>query len=272
MAWLLKAAAGVVVAYLVIVALMYAAQTLMLFPTRLAQLGGAPLPEKAERLVVETPDGERVAGVLIPAGMKNGEAPRDLILGFGGNAWNADSLAVYLRELFPTRDVAAFHYRGYDPSTGTASAAALLADALVIHDYITRTRSPARLAVVGISIGTGPAAHLAAHRPLAGLVLVSPFDSLEALARQHYPWAPIRLLLRHRISILDVAGAIEPPTAVVTAERDTIIPARRSEPVRQALPNLVFDHTIAGAGHNDMFGRAEFVNAMRTALDNVLAD
>ena len=40
------------------------------------------------------------------------------LLGFGGNAWNAEAMALYLHGLFPGREVAAFHYRGYAPSTG----------------------------------------------------------------------------------------------------------------------------------------------------------
>lgn len=271
MTWLLKVILGLAVAYVAVVAIMYLAQTWMLFPTRLAELSATPLPANAQRLEVATPDGERLVGVLIPGSEKGDQEETDTILGFGGNAWNAESLAVYLREVFPGRDIVAFHYRGYRPSTGRPSAAALLADSLVIHDHLAETRDSVRITAVGISIGTGPAVYLAAHRPLAGLILVSPFDSLEALARQHYPWAPVGLLLRHRMPTIEFAGAIETPTAVVTAERDTIIPPRRSEALRRAIPNLVFDRTIAGAGHNDMFGLAEFLEAMRAAFDRIAA-
>jgi hypothetical protein len=79
---------------------------------------------------------------------------------------------------------------------------------------------------VGFSIGCGIAAHLAAERTLAGLVLVTPFDSLAALARDHYPWAPVKLLLRHRIETAELLRRANAPTAVITAERDTIVPDR----------------------------------------------
>ena len=54
-----------------------------------------------------------------------------------------------------------------------------------------------------LSIGAGPAAYLASQRPIAGLILVTPFDSLTALAREHYPWAPVSLLLRYRMEIAE---------------------------------------------------------------------
>ena len=58
--------------------------------------------------------------------------------------------------------------------------------------------------------------------------------------------------------------------ALVAAERDEIIPPARIEALRRHVPNLVFDRTIAGAGHNDIYTRDEFQQAMRQALDSIL--
>jgi uncharacterized protein len=49
----------------------------------------------------------------------------------GGNAWNAEAMVLTLHALFPHRDVVAFHYRGYAPSSGRPGwglAAAIRAD------------------------------------------------------------------------------------------------------------------------------------------------
>jgi pimeloyl-ACP methyl ester carboxylesterase len=86
---------------------------------------------------------------------------------------------------------------------------------------------------VGFSIGSGVAAHLARHRPAAGLVLVTPFDSLEALARDLYWWAPSGLLLRHRMPTVDFVRGSPVPTALIMAGRDAIVPARRGMALRQ---------------------------------------
>ena len=258
----------VAVAYIVVVAVMYATQTRMLFPTQLATASGPLLPASAAWLEVETPDGERLRGVHVPRA-RDRAGERLVVLGFGGNAWNADSLAAYLHGLFPDAEVVAFHYRGYRPSTGRPSAAALLGDAPVVYDHVLETVGTGRVVAVGISIGAGVAAHLATRRPLAGLILVSPFDSLEALAREHFPWAPVGWLLRHRMSTVEFVRGLATPTALIAAGRDTIVPPRRTEAVRRAIPALVLDRTIAHADHNDLYHHPDFRAAMVEALARI---
>ncbi len=102
--WLFKLALIVAVVYIAVVAMMYATQTGMLFPTRLATASGPRLPASAAWLEVETPDGERLRGVHVPRA-RDRAGERLVVLGFGGNAWNADTVAVYLHELFPDVDV-----------------------------------------------------------------------------------------------------------------------------------------------------------------------
>ncbi|WP_209424449.1 alpha/beta fold hydrolase [Pararhodobacter sp. SW119] len=262
MVWFVKLILGAVAIYAVLIAVLALAQTALLFP-RWAMGPGPDLPPGAERLEVARPDGVVLVGHrLRPAGGAEG-AP--VLLGFGGNAWDGAAMARYLAQVFPEHEVVAFHYRGYGPSTGRPGAAALLADAVAIFDDL----EAGRVVVVGFSIGAGPAAHLAGARPVAGLVLVTAFDSLTALAGAHYPWVPVRLLLRHRMApAADLAGA-DLPVALITAARDSIVPAARTEALRAALragaPRLVFDETVA-AGHNDLYGEAAFTRALRAAV------
>ena len=260
-----KLAAGLAALYVIVVVLIALAQDWLLFPRSAMGNGKALLPASAERLMLDVSSGQSLVGVRLPA---EGRPPEGaaLILGFGGNAWNADALAVYLHSVFPDRDVVAFHYRGYAPSTGRPSADALLQDSLSIHNHLVATLAPERIVTVGLSIGAGPAAHLASQRPITGLILVTPFDSLTALAREHYRWAPVGLLLRHRMEIADALVGLQLPVALIAAERDTIVPARRTEPVRRSAGNLVLDRVIVDAGHNDLYDDADFKRAMREAL------
>jgi len=103
-----------------------------------------------------------------------------------------------------------------------------------------------------------------------GLILVTPFDSLETLARDLYWWAPVGLLLRHRMPTIEFVRGSLAPTALIIAQRDRIVPARRSAPLRLAIGNLVFERTI-DAGHNDIFDRPAFATAMRDALARIEA-
>jgi uncharacterized protein len=238
-------------------------QTQLIFPTHAVARAG-PFPPGAEELSVRTPDGTRLAGTHIPPD----EPPksRTLILGFGGNAWNGQDVAEYLHELFPDADVVVFHYRGYKPSTGAPSAEALISDAPLVYDLAVDKVRPQRTIAVGFSIGSGIAARLAAKRKLNGVILVTPFDSLKAVAQSMYPWLPIGALFGHEI---DAAGALQDtkvPVAIVAAERDEIVPSDRTAALRQRVPNLVFDRTIRRAGHNDIYARSDFHDAMHEAL------
>jgi pimeloyl-ACP methyl ester carboxylesterase len=125
---------------------------------------------------------------------------------------------------------------------------------------------PKRTIAVGFSIGTGVAANLAKARPVDGLILVTPFDSLKAVAQSLYPWLPIGPFFRHE---MDAASALEGsrvPVAIVAAEHDQIVRPERTAALRPHVGNLVFDRTIAGIGHNDIYARPEFVAAMHEAL------
>ncbi len=249
---------------------LYVTQTWMLFPADLVSASQPLLPASADSLEIDGPNGNRLHGVHIPPiGEQTGD--RMTVLGFGGNAWNAGNLAQYLHDLFPNVDVVAFYYRGYRPSTGRPSAAALLADAPLIHDHVLRSLGGEQVVAVGFSLGAGVAAHLASRRQLAGVILVSPFDSMKALAREHFPWAPVGLLLRHRMPTANSIHGLNTPIAIIAAERDTIIPPSRTEALRQAVSHLVFDRTIAQADHNDLYQRVEFQQAMVEALTHIRA-
>jgi pimeloyl-ACP methyl ester carboxylesterase len=124
--------------------------------------------------------------------------------------------------------------------------------------------------LVGLSIGSGVAAYLARHRPVAGLILVTPFDSLETLARDLYWWAPVGLLLRHRMPTIEFVRGSIVPTALILAARDAVVPARRSALLRPAIKSLVFEQTI-DAGHNDIYDHPAFAAAMREALAKIEA-
>jgi hypothetical protein len=242
---------------------MFEFQTQLIFPTHAVAPAG-PFPHGAEALSVQTPDGDRLAGIHIPA--EEPAKQRTLILGFGGNAWNGQDVAEYLHELYPEAEVVAFHYRGYKPSTGEPSADALIADAPLAYDLAVERVKPQRIIAVGFSIGSGIAAQLADGRHLDGLILVTPFDSLKAIAQSMYPWLPIGPFFEHQIDAARACDKSDVPTAIIAAQRDEIVPPERTAALRSHVRNLVFDRTIAGAGHNDIYARSDFQEAMHEAI------
>ncbi len=243
-------------------------QERILFPAYIVPAAG-PLSANATRLELDTDEGARLEGVHI-----HSRTPRPgaaLALVFVGNASNAQGVAVRMHEIWPERDIVAFHYRGYAPSTGVTAAQALADDAPLIHDLVTERFRPGAIVAVGVSLGSGVAASLAARRPLAGLLLVTPFDSLSATAAQHYPWLPVSLLLRHDLRSAELLAGNRTPVAIVAAGRDEVIAPARTEALRRVVPNLVFDATIPEARHNDIALDPRYISTMRAAMERLEA-
>jgi uncharacterized protein len=240
------------------------AQTRLLFPAASVP-PAASMPSRWRRLTLETGSRDRLSGVHVPPSA--GRTDRPLILVFGGNAWNAEFAAGYVHDLYPFADVVAFHYRGYRPSEGSPGASSLRQDALAIFDFAKETFGDVRIVAIGFSIGSGVASYLAAHRPVDGAILVTPFDSLAQVAADHYPWLPVRMLFRHSMEPAMELRHSAVPIAIIAAAEDRLIRPPRSEKLADRVRNLVFQRTIAKASHNDIYDRAEFRESMHEALE-----
>lgn len=255
--------------YGAVVALMYGAQSSLIFPG--TRLPSRPLdhPLLPERLVIEREEDVRLAGMLFAP--ERGRPSEGLLIGFGGNAQDAEVLGQELAGTFRQRHVAVFHYRGYGESTGQPSERALFSDAGAIHDHLIKRLSPKAVHALGISLGSGVAGWLSSERALDGAVLVTPYDSIEAVARQAYPWLPVGLLLNHRFRTVDVMAANRTPVAIIAAENDRVIALARTDALREVIERLVFDRTIEGAGHADIYAMPAYQEALLAALDALKA-
>jgi pimeloyl-ACP methyl ester carboxylesterase len=248
--------------YLGIAAVLFFAQAAIIFPG--AQLPSQPLdsPRAPERLSLAS-DGEILHGMLF----RGATDDADVMIGFGGNAQDAERLGQGLASDFPELTVVVFHYRGYGPSTGKPSEAALLADALVIHDAVIERLRPRRVFAIGISLGSAVAAYLSSERRLAGLVLVTPFDSIEAIAKETYFWLPVGLLLQHRFASATAMAGNPTPVAVIAAAEDRVVKPQRTRALVEGIENLVFERTLAGADHNTLYELPSYQEALRAAFD-----
>jgi uncharacterized protein len=248
--------------YLGVVGLLYAFQTWLIFPGAHLPSQRLDSPRQPERL--ELP----VGGAVLHGMRFSGARPdADLLIGFGGNAQDAEMLGQDLASDFPELDVVVFHYRGFGPSTGKPSEAALLADALAIHDLMVARLQPARTFAIGISLGSAVAAHLSKERSLAGLLLVTPFDSVEAIAKETYFWVPVGLLLRHRFPSAAFMADNPTPVAVIAAAEDRVVKPRRTEALIARLENLVFRATLPRTDHNTLYHADAYQTTLRAAFE-----
>ena len=250
MEWLVVA----VVLALGIPAAAWLAQDRMIFyPQPVAST--AHLPAHAEPIAVASTDGTTLRGWIA----RGTAVPAPTVVYFGGNA---EEVSWTLADARWPREwtIAALNYRGYGGSEGKPSERELKADGLAIYDAIAATDGIDRRRIVmfGRSLGTGVATHVAAARPVAGVVLVSPYDSLAAIGSHHYPWLPVTLLLRHRFDAQADAARCRMPLLAIVGEDDTIIPVPRSRALYDAWAGPKSWYAIPRADHNALGATAEF--------------
>lgn len=180
----------------------------------------------------------------------------------GGNAEDVSSSFPGLSVAFPDHAIYLLHYRGYGGSSGTPSEATLFADAIALFDKIHSEHPD--IVVVGRSLGSGVAVHLASIRPVTRLVLVTPYDSIQELAALQFPYFPVRWLLRDKFESWRYAGQVTAPTVVIVAEHDEVIPRASTEALyarfREGVASL---EVVAGADHNTITDSAEYIPLLR---------
>jgi len=243
-------AAVVVVAYFGLCGVLFLCQrNLIYFPQPRTPVSGANL------LTLPADD----AHVLVTARRHSGP---NALLYFGGNAEDVSYSLPGLAAAFPDYAVYLLHYRGYGGSSGKPSEAALFSDALALFDKVRTDHQ--NIIVVGRSLGSGIAVHLASLRPVARLVLVTPYDSLQELAAQLFPYFPVRWMLLDKFESWKYAERVTVPTLIVAAEHDEVIPRTRTEALyRRFRTGLASFKVVAGTSHNTISESPEYMYLLK---------
>ncbi len=195
---------------------------------------------------IKTPDNVTLHGWYL-----RNEKPSPLLIYFGGNAEEVSGLLMDIN-YFKGWSLLLVNYRGYGLSEGKPSEKNLLNDAVFLYDTFSKRAGVSHIVAYGRSLGTGIAVHLASQRPLKGLILVSPYDSIRSVAQEVYPYVPVSLLLKHHFDAMKYAPSIKIPMLALIAEKDEIISPSHS----LALINAWGGHTsqlmIPNTGHNNI--------------------
>lgn len=182
---------------------------------------------------------------------------------FGGNAEDTSLSFPGLAAAYPDRAIYLMHYRGYGGSGGKPSERALVADAVALFDKVRAQHDD--IFVVGRSLGSGVAVQLVSLRPVARLILVTPYDSILELAIRQFPYFPVRWLLQDRFESSKYAERIAVPTLVIAAEHDEVIPRSSTDALLARFPRGVATvRVIAGTGHNTISDSPEYVPTLRS--------
>jgi len=263
-------AAVALCAYLSYCAALFFMQSRIIFPgrkadqTQVAALRG--YYKGFEDFEVKTPDATLRGYLLQRPG--TGDVSRALLY-FGGNAEEAGGIFVWAPQALPDWTIVSVNYRGYGESEGRPSMEAILRDAPEVYDALKQRLGPgARIAVMGRSIGAGAAVRVAAGRDPAALVLVTPFDDLAAVAADHHPLVPVRLLMRQAYDALPDGALVTAPTLFLVAADDDLTSPARAEALAGAW-KAPKKYRLLPGGHNSVSDGPQYWAVIKDFLGRV---
>lgn len=227
---------------------------LILFPTRvLIDAGGAV------RKMIPFENGELEIWTAQSRHARQQGRADVFILRFYGNADRADRWAAMEAEMWNDRavEVWGMNYPGFGGSTGPARLAQIGPAALAAFDALRRDAADRPIVAYGASIGATTALHVAAQRPIAGLILHNPVPLREIILRQFGWWnlwllaGPVALQMPRDLDSIANAKASRTPAIFLLAERDEIVAPRFHHLVVQAYAGEKRVIELRGAHHND---------------------
>jgi len=185
---------------------------------------------------------------------RDAPAPNGTIVVFHGNGGTAFDRGFYLKSLMELGfRVVLAEYPKYGGRPGKVGEKPFVADGLeTVRLAYEQYGEP--LYLLGESLGCGVAAAVARQTsvPIAGILLITPWDTLAAVAKSLFPFLPVTLLLTDKYDNIGNLQTFKGKISVVGSERDEILPIKHGHNLFQSLPEgKKRMWVIRGAGHND---------------------
>lgn len=246
-------ALGLVVLFITLVTCTPLLDRLVLFPTT------APLDAgTATRRLIAFEGGKLEVWTAASNAARRSGHPDGYVLRFYGNADRADRWVAAEAEMFNGRavEVWGMNYPGFGGSTGPARLSRIGPAALAAFDALKQTTGDRPIFVFGASLGTTAALHVAAHRPVAGLILHNPPALRQIILGQHGWWnlwllaGPLSQKVPAALDSVRNARAIHAPAIFLLAENDHIVAPRFQALVVNAYAGEKRVIPLHGAGHN----------------------
>ncbi len=254
---------GLLAIYLGLLALLYGVQEKLIFlPTPLSANHKFMVDGTSEVTVA-------VNGATLSALHFKQANAKGLVFFLHGNAGNLDTWFTSTKLYRDTGfDLFMIDYRGYGKSTGTIeSEAQLHADVRAAFDHVVPRYAGRPVVLLGRSLGSGLAAHLAAQVQPALTVLVSPYSSMRDMARQQYPFVPAALL-RYPLDSAAALAQVHTPVLLAHGENDALIPPAHSERLLRVTPRATLLR-VKQAGHGDIHLFDEYLSGLAAALNKL---
>ncbi|MCA9234538.1 MAG: alpha/beta fold hydrolase [Planctomycetales bacterium] len=231
--------------------MIHALERMLVFPApplNCADWDPADLPH--EDVDFRAEDGTRLHGWFIPC-----DEPRAAVLYSHGNGEHVARLAPRLKELHEATGVAVFawDYRGYGRSEGKPTSELALTDAREAQLWLADRMgiAPKEVVLLGRSLGGGVSVGLASRHAVRGLVLERTFARLKDTAAYHFPWLPVRWLMRNEFPSVDWIRSYDGPLLQVHGTNDRVVPYEMGRELFEACPSAHKQlFTVEGGDHN----------------------
>jgi pimeloyl-ACP methyl ester carboxylesterase len=250
---------GVLALYLTICLGLYFKQEAIIFPGRIEN-------EKTyQYLKNKLPNAEwqftTKNNVLLKGWFNELDESKPLYIYYGGNAEDVTSTFEIVQQTV-NRSLLAVNFRGFGKSGGEPTEKDLFSDALEIFDSLQTKYKDRAICLIGRSLGSGVACFVASSRKIKSLSLITPYDSISAIAQKKYSLIPIGLLLKHPFNSIQYSEKITVPTLFLLANYDFIIPRDHSMNLYDhwKAPKTFF--IVPDSGHNNML--AEYTGMEKT--------
>lgn len=203
---------------------------------------------RTRSIVLRSNDGTKLSGWLMTPSVVG---PHPGVVYFGGRSEEVSWVARDAGKLFPGMAVLAVNYRGYGDSQGDPAEQHMVDDGRMLFDWLSERGhvDPKRIAVVGRSLGSGVAVQVAMERPVNSVVLITPYDSILAIAKRRFRAMPIEYVLQHRFESVKYAPSLTAPTYVLRAASDDIVPHSHTDLLVAKLGRLHADEIVPESDH-----------------------
>jgi pimeloyl-ACP methyl ester carboxylesterase len=228
----------------------------MIYPAPVYQVDSPP-PADLREVILDTPEDDKIY-----AWYRQADSGAPVILFFHGNGENLQTLWLsgLLQELDKLNiNYLALDYPGYGRSGGTPSESSLIASGEAAVLWLKKYHHQSPLVLCGWSLGASVATLVAATKPelISGLVLLSPWESLPAIAKDHYPDWMVNRLLREEYNSMAAAKKIQIPVLICHGSKDKTIPVSHAQNLAKEFPYVAKFLEIPTASHNDLLAYPE---------------
>jgi len=267
-----RIALAIVATYFILIFFAHLPDHLILFPTKAPIDAGG-----AVRKTVPFQNGELELWTAVSQrAQQNGRA--DIyILRFYGNADRAERWVAAEADEWNDRavEIWGMNYPGFGRSTGPARLSRIGPAALMAFDELQRHANSQPIVLYGASLGACAALHVAAQRPVAGLILHNPPPLRQMILRRFGWWnlwllaGPVALEIPRDLDSVANAKAIHRPAIFLLAQKDEVVAPRYHRLVVDAYAGEKRVIPLRGAYHNSPIEGAALVDFYE-ALDWLL--